>query len=619
MPITSLPEYNSLSTPAPQWDIYNQNRDRWHTQVNPDGVHFSKMGTLATSLDFIHLIYDVDLAEIRRKQQKICNKLIYSEVETFAKADSEKPAYSLLIETFEHRCQVMETLTEDMYNTYVTGSYSYMYHSYPRHYRGRKRRQLVVLGAMLIGLGIGAIGTYLFDHATVAQISVSAGTNPATIKVLNKHETRLNLDENNIQDLKTVIEEMVKMETFEGQEMVQMQLLHKADDILNGFQEEVMRISLGLDKLREGRMSPYLVKPKELQQTLRNFRHLLKTQELHTILADVTEVYQVESSHLVFVNGTLRSIAHIPIFKPKTNMEIYRYHLAPMTLDHHTLTFNPSHQVLAINPSKTLFRPFTLDEFQECNSFHNITYCVRNNYYYKEHHPSCLKSLFVANEGEILSHCPLLIQQPKDTLIKLNHRDLLIYQSKSSLATYNCEMGFPKTDSYRFQGLHQFHLYPSCTLNTRHFIIRGSKNIYASPVKLHVTYPDFSSFKSFKSMQQHINISTTILDHIKTQKSLRVKDINALFEKESKVFTYSITIAGIIGGLILLCGLIYCYCKCCVPCFKSCKENIQNFIPASRPERRTPSPPSPRVNRFELTRQSRRNPARQSNILYPQQ
>ena len=609
----------TTTTAPPRWDIYNTNNDKWFEEVDENGIHFSRIGTLATELDFIHLIYDIDLNDLMVKRTNICGDNILEKIEQINHL-TDKAVYDLLLDEYNHRCQSINTQVDDIYNLFMTGSHSYMYHAYPRsryvpfHSQLRRKRQLVILGAFLLGMGIAAIGTYLFDHATLAQVSINSGTNPATIKVLQKHETRLNLDERNINDLKTAVETILKAESQLEAEIIQMQLFHKIENILTGFQEEVLLLSMGLSQLRDGRMSSYLVKPLQMQKTIRTFRHVLKAQELHTILANINEVYSCETSHIMFQNGTLRAITHIPIFKPQSTMGVYHWKEVPMTIHHHMFSFQPENEVLAISTDKTLFRPMSMDKYQQCNEFHNITYCVHNNYYLKEHHPSCIKSLFVANEGEILDQCPLKIRDPADHLIHLNHKDVIIYQRNKNLVTYECDRGYPKEAQTYYKGLKLFHIYPSCTLNTKHFKVHGSKNLYATPVQIYKVYPNLNSLKQFSDLQFHLNntLASSVLQDIKGQEALRVNDINALFEKYSSSWTIAFSALGVIGGIIIIIICCICYKKCCGPCISFCSDSLQQFRSVLQP---TPPVPPP-IDRLEMTRMSRRNPARTSNILY---
>ena len=152
------------------------------------------------------------------------------------------------------------------------------------------------------------------------------------------------------------------------------------------------------------------------------------------------------------------------------------------------------------------------------------------------------------------------------------------------------------------------------TLNTKHFKVHGSKNLYATPVQIHKVYPNLNSLKRFSDLQFHLNntLASSVLQNIKGQEALRINDINALFEKYSSTWTIAFSALGVIGGIIIIIICCICYKKCCGPCISFCSDSLHQFRSILQP---TPPVPPP-IDRREMTRMSRRNPARTSNILY---
>ena len=633
---------------VPKFDDFDLTQQQWHEDVSFQSVHFSKAGTLAGSVSFVHLVHDIDIKKYLEHGRKLCSKEIKETLNNLTL--DQMYVYRTMSRVLTPKCNQIVDQLHDTYDTFVAGSETIMTHpDFQEEHRhasantnARSRRQLIIIGLTLLAMGIIAAGTYLFSHQTVAELSVGTSNNKAAIKVLTTHEKRLDIDEEAIDRFRKVVKVLTREVSELPPEIAQLHLMHEIQSILDQMQWKFHILALGLEKLRHHKLSSFIVKPKELRKHLQRIRHQLKSVDYHTIMADLNEIYNCDTSYLVFRNQTIRSITHIPIYKPDSLLKIFQYRPVPMRIHNHLMTFQPETSYIAVDQSRSLFRPIPSLEFERCLTFHHIRYCAHNNFYFKTNQPSCVKSLFLSQSEALLQECPVhFTTDTQDRLIKINYEYVIIFHSTKKVATMTCHLHRSQSQSLTFSGLKRFRMFPGCQLTTPSFVVDGSSNVYSSPQEIEIRTPDINVKAEFERLQHHFNVSSATLDSIPSQKNLHIADINALFDKENQAWTIGFSVLGIIAlgiGALLIC----CFCvKCILPCFRTCRDFFSSFMPSSPS---TPSagrrsnvpsrpPPRPPVPSYEIVtfsrnrssnqddaqaRRSLRNPARSVNILYPE-
>ena len=620
---------SSTTTEKPHFNLYNLRNGDWYSDVNPKAMYFSKEGQLAGDVDYVHLIHDINLHELMEKGKQICGLVVEKQLkELMNKNLTDKKVYKVLYETFDHRCHEIVKSLQDSYDTFVGGSHAYMYHTYSRSEttsmhghtspgHERDKRQLLIIGAILLAAGVIGYGGYLMGQKAVASMSINAQTNPATIISLKKHEKRLNIDEQDIQKLKDVVSQLAAAEEQSHKDILELQLLHKVENILTKLHWEYFTLTLGLEKLRNGQLSSYLIKPKALQESIRKFRQNLKIIDIHTILTDINEVYKCDTSYLVFKNATIRSVTHIPIYKPDSLMTIFKFHPLPLKIHDHLMTFDPSVTYLAVSKNNSVYRPLTNVDLANCRTIHHLKFCKDGNFFYKSGHNSCIRSLYQGHEQDILNYCPVKFGPETNAMIRLNNEKVVIYHKEVENIQISCSMGNPASDSISFQGFKQFTIFPGCRLQSQHFVLDGVTNTYSIPQDIHVQLPDFNRLEDFKSLQSHLNISLDELNSITSQQSLHINDIDALFKKYEQSNVITLTLLGAIFGTIGILLSCFCFFKCCLPCYRNLRDTFQS--PPVPPRSRPPEPGAEENIEMQSTSHWRRAPPKPSkrNLLYP--
>ena len=623
---TPQPTQYLNSTEAPKYELYNLLSGEWHSDVPTGAVHFVEDGYVAGDVDYVHLIYDFDIKKYMDQGKEFCSKTIAADLRRLK--HSSKKIYEVLYHNYATKCDRIVDQLHDTFDTYVSGSHSYMYHAFhkqknPLHHQEeayvedendanillstRDKRQFLIIGGLLLAAGVIAGMAWLYNHASLLSMSFGSWTNPATIRVLNNHEKRLNIDEQDIATLKESVQKLIDAENKMEEDIHELQLLHRTEGLLEKLQWEFHTLAQGLEKLRNGQLSSFLIKPQALQIILKQFRERLNVIGAHTILSDLNEIYMCDTSYLVFNNLTIRAFVHVPIYKPDSLMTIYKYQGLPTKVGSKLLTYLPEFKFLAVNNLKNKFRPMTWEMLNECKQLKHIRYCKSENYYHLENHKSCIRSLYAGKEHEIVSYCQVKIGPIQDQMVRLNFETLLLFHSSAKRAKITCPMSKPPQDEITFSGFKRIRLFPGCRLTTNDFMADGVTNTYSTPHEIHIMVPDVEQINEFKALQQHLNLSSKSLDSIQSQKNLRIADINALFADEQWERTLTLSI---IGGILGFVGIIF---ACCVwfKCVWSC---LRKQRPRTRSNRNDNDIPLQERN---SSRRSYRNPARTMNILYP--
>lgn len=639
---TSVPATHAPRSPT-QYPI----GDEWHSSLEKDGIHFRERTRMVGSVNYVHLVYDFDLQAMLDHADEVCNA---EHEDLLRNKAGSKDTYNAAYAEYQSECSNIKGIAMDMVDTWYHGTETMVHHRYRRekpYYSSpsplfpksaeednvllRVKRQFIIMGAVLLGLGIVAAAGYVFSHMTLASLSVNAYTNPATIHTLQDHETRLAVNTRSVGILK---EQLIKLTTAADvikSDVIQLQVLHRVLAELRKTSAVFRRMRYGLEQLHSRRLSSVLVAPKAMTKILRKFRENISLLQMKTLISNVEEVYDCPTSYLVFKNLTIRAITHIPAYKEHSLLRVYEFVNIPLSINGHFVSVMPSHDLIAVDASNQLFRPMALSDLSGCELVHHVSYCKNTNWYLRPHHNNCLHALFTQNMDDIATTCNFGVSKEKEILVQVTHASVVLFHPREKSATLTCLDRSPSVRSTAFKGFRKFNLEPGCRLETPEFVIDGTTNLFSDPNLVRISYPNFDSNSLFRALSENLNVSNDALALVGSQKGLVIKDINALFDKESLTYKLSIGFAGAFGCMIAVCLMCTCYCKCIRPCLSSMAGTYSSIRGAFLP---SPSPPaSPANARYDAEegtvqlrppRQSRRvpavrplaNPSGRHNILY---
>lgn len=186
-----------FSTSNPASELYLDNSvvgdlpKEWHLPAKVGSSHFVHLGQLAGSSSMLHLAFDLDLGAVNRTIEDTCRP-IYQYPSDLPRGRVFQAAS--IFRALKLECDHFRELVSHTKNAFINRfgmnlEQSKMFdqrlrHSFENHSTAtshhREKRQASLL--LLIGMGIVAVGSYLFSSHQVAQISVATAADHTTVK-----------------------------------------------------------------------------------------------------------------------------------------------------------------------------------------------------------------------------------------------------------------------------------------------------------------------------------------------------------------------------------------------------------------------------------------------------
>ena len=414
------PTTTTVLTPVKRTHLF----DEWNSVVHEQGIAFRHKDLLVGSLEFMHIVYDIDLDNVVKQGERLCTSIRHHQSQLPASTHSHQ--VYLALEKYQKDCQHLTESLEDSYDVWIKGHDTHVSHRQPRQ---------LFLGLGLLALGIIAVASVYFNHMSLASISVGAGTNPATIMSVKAHEKRLNIDEANIERISKGLKKLtlqVNNNTLDIEELSNLEQFQ-----ISFYQQYHLfqHLTESLEKLHYGRLSPKLVKTKAIARRYKEMIRLAKASNMKPVINSPEEIYNCETSYLVFKNKTIRAIVHVPLYKTGTLMHLYEYLDLPLKLNRSFMRFKPAATHIAINNERTLYRTLEPRDLAACHRMSHILYCKNSNHYTRVQHTDCLHALFSNDAHYIGENCQVQVSSPGDMLYQLSPKDFLVYHHSESTVT----------------------------------------------------------------------------------------------------------------------------------------------------------------------------------------
>ena len=170
----------------------------------------------------------------------------------------------------------------------------------------RIRRFLVTLIMTLL-----AVSSVLYTMHEVHSMAVTANHNlKSSIEVMQRHETRLDIDEGTIKHLndsiRVVMDKVVKI----SHRLKADETVTEISLIMRRFFEEHRRIITGLSSLSANRLPPELVNMKSLTNTLQSMRSKIERQNMRMGIDKFHDIFSCDTSYAIYENGTSKNYVY---------------------------------------------------------------------------------------------------------------------------------------------------------------------------------------------------------------------------------------------------------------------------------------------------------------------
>lgn len=534
------------------------------------GVHFRSMGQVVGSLNYVHLVIDFDLKKLGNDLEMFCNttgEFANQMFDDLRVTENFMHTFRSSRANLHQQCQELKNEFSNSRRIWVNPSKSNQKRATATSmaegiekavaHLTREKRQVLVATAFVI-MGIVALGSYLYTHSQLVSLSLAAGPNSATVKVLQDHELRLTVNERSLRLLRTAQQAMVTKLESTGSDVAAMEGLFAASLAFETAEQEYKRIILGLERLSQHRLSPSLVNTFQFAKTLHRLKRVTESRGLTFAIRNLEEVYRCDTSHLVFANQTVRVLIHIPAWRDRTLLSLHEYVAVPLALPGTDgvkyILPRPNRKILATSEARNLFRELEKDDLTMCKTILGTYFCPNENMYDRRTESSCLVALFRGNVEHIVQACPFDTMPERDFLVQLNSNEFVLYHNVSKRLDQACGGNRIAHLVDSVVGLARVNVPAGCRVTTDSFIFEGSESTVTDPIAIDFQVIDLTQAVSLDDSDIFFQISKD-LKLVGSSEGLKIRDLVTEFARQRTVRVWSL---GITGGLILLAALVLC-------------------------------------------------------------
>ena len=158
----------------------------------------------------------------------------------------------------------------------------------------------------LFAIAVAAISSIVFTEYEVNRLAETAENNlDSSIAVMEKHESRLNIDEATIENLNNSLKMVMHKVERIAHRLRADELVQEISLIMRQFFGEQRRIVGGLAALSHHRLPPQLINMRGLTTTLAELRNKVERQGMRLGLQKFHDIFGLDCSYAVYKNGTI--------------------------------------------------------------------------------------------------------------------------------------------------------------------------------------------------------------------------------------------------------------------------------------------------------------------------
>ncbi len=608
----------------------DHNADWLQPHRNSD-VHFLNRGKIMGSVNYAHVVIDIDLNQIQNSVERLCNitqewlrfenQTQLPSVSMFSSASRhidgvpKKRYLDTLREVARERCERVRDQWTNMLDIWletddIGASHFNRQTRTDVGHQNRDKRQ-----AGLIVVGIIALASFLFTHVQLSALSVSTGTTNHAMAVMQDHETRVDINERSINLMKEEIADSRETERI----LTSLNVVYHALFVQSEIEHELMRVMSGLQMLSLRKLSPDLVHTDDLREVLRRLGKSAQNHYMELAIDRPEELFGCETSHIIFANQSMRVFVHVPAYRHDGIMDLYQYVKMPLQVmgSEHFILPEPEGDLIAIGKGAGWYKTMTINELTACKRVRDIFYCNNNNIFDKRTSDSCLVGLYHSDAAAVKRNCQFSVEPDRDQLVQLNATAFVLYQYSIGYVELICSMGGSHRRIANFKGVKLVHVASTCRGNSRSFVFDGTQGIFSEAVGWHLRSVRMNEVIGDELLQKMANVSQETLARmalVGTSKGLSVKDLSVGFENER---VEQLTKVLVITSLIGLCiGLVVLYlCKTHRLCFGDRRIAFfasRNEASAEAQSRRLEVDDESQMNMIEFARNDRINQSSRS-------
>ena len=347
----------------------------------------------------------------------------------------------------------------------------------------RTRRQIAEIFS-LGGLIMGASALYgqqeLYDMVEEQSQKIDGA-----FQILNEQQTRISVNERSLFLLQETVSSLGQWALYTEEDVEYGYIFDHFSLTMSNHFEETRRVLRGWDGILSHRINPDILKYNETQAALLRLRRHMATQGYEVAINHFNDIFRLDNSHVIYPNGTMLVIIHVPAMKYDTSMALYEYVQLPYHLggthtdptgnqvvEDYTMEAQPEHRFLALSDDGDTFRAYTQVEMDRCKRYDDHTFCD-NSVYDRKRSESCLVNLYREQIELVKKNCLWNMKTPQDYAMQIQPNTFVLYHVEEVEARLLCGEDLAVA---MIAGLTQVKVPATCRLWTPSFVLDGQAN-----------------------------------------------------------------------------------------------------------------------------------------------
>ena len=330
---------------------------------------------------------------------------------------------------------------------------------YAKHYRSRVKRVLPLLALLTLIPGVLGTTLGLYNAAQISHVWSEITTNSKRIDSLIRVAHE---HQNFLKYLETSIVDLANV--------VEKSIIFgfTLNRITNQIKNRIYKSIHAVQQANHRRFAVDFLSPHESHLLYAKLQARAETYNCILGIDKHSDLFQLELSY--FYNGhTVSLILHVPIFPKDSFLRLFKLHPFPLPLtDTHLVFPDTKNDILGVsNQDSAYSAQFTSTDLMACHSINRQFFCDRNGVLQSNTGGgSCLTSLYQQDFVGAKVFCRFYIEPLQEYVYQLLENWFLIYSPKPQTAPIVCQNG-TRRELHLSQKSSKFHLSSGCTIQLK--------------------------------------------------------------------------------------------------------------------------------------------------------
>lgn len=296
-------------------------------------------------------------------------------------------------------------------------------------------------------LTILAVGSVLFTAYELNKMAEKASGEignhniDSTVRLFNEHDHSIRVNAAAIASLNRTMAHLQDMMGRNFADIRTALITERVSLAMQAYFDEQRRLLRGLGALTRHRLPNELVNSRRLTQTLITVQKQMRKKGYNLGLSSFADMFRLDTSYILYANGTLFMVTHLPIYRQNTRFTLYEYERTGYIElgGHAAFRIEAEADLVAVSEDGQNFQVFTWGDIDRCSNVGSLRMCPDANIINTEPESSCLIALYKAEEEHIMDLCKYEAAVRKDYVLQLDGNRFLVRTLEEATVSFTCD------------------------------------------------------------------------------------------------------------------------------------------------------------------------------------